>query len=128
MMFCVSDDWDDQKIKIEAGKALRHARKSRNLTQEKIEEKVHRYKNAFTNYENGNTSMDFVTLVRTVTALRMEVDEIFPFLKPADTESGKYSQKAVLDMCRKLSREEQLQIAVALMKDNWVKESEENRI
>ena len=101
MMFCSSDNWDDQKSKIEAGKALRHARKSRNLTQENIEEKVHRYKNAFTNYENGNTSMDFVTLVRTVT---------------------------VLDMCRKLSREEQLQIAVALMKDNWVKESEKNRI
>lgn len=126
-MFCNSDDWDDQKIKIEAGKALRKARKSRNLTQEKIEEKVNRYKNAFTNYENGNTSMDFVTLVRTVSALQMDVNEIFPFLKPVNIEKENYSQKTVLDMCRKLSREEQMEIAVALIKDNWIKESDINR-
>lgn len=127
-MFCSSDNWDDQMIKIEAGKALRNARKRRNLTQEKIEEKVHRYKNAFTNYENGNTSMDFVTLVRTVTALQMDVNEIFPFLKPVETEQKNCSQKTVLELCRKLSREEQMQIAVALMKDNWIKESEGNRM
>lgn len=127
-MFCISDDWDDQKIKIEAGKALRKARKSRNFTQEKIEEKVDRYKNAFTNYENGNTSMDFVTLVRTVSALQMDVNEIFPFLKPVNKEKEPYSQKSVLDICRKLPREEQMQIVIALMRDNWMKDSEINRM
>lgn len=94
------------------GVRIKHLRKQRGLTQEKLAEKMSISSNYLSGLERGTENPTFDLLIRLSDALKVEMWELFDFKHES-------SQRELIEMMNKLVKEggeNQLRLAVKILK------------
>lgn len=84
---------DEEQLKIEVGKIVRHLRKKRKMSQEKLAELIGISINSLSNIENGKFFPSFLNLIGIFKAFEIQPNTLFIYVE----EVG-YKNRTILDV------------------------------
>ncbi|MEK6697671.1 MAG: helix-turn-helix transcriptional regulator [Nitrospirota bacterium] len=99
-------------IKQQVGLRIKHVRKTRGLSQEKLSEKVAMSSKYLSSIERGKENPTLDTFIKLAQALNVEISELFNY---AGEKSVQESKKYLLDLM-KGSDKEKLDLAVKMLR------------